>query len=36
MVLLDQATYEDWIARSEEIGRMLGAMIEHPEKFSKK
>ena len=33
---IDEKTYQDWNARSEEIGKMLGSMIENPEKFGKK
>ena len=33
---IDERTYQDWNARSEEVGKMLGTMIENPEKFGKK
>jgi len=33
---IDEVTYQDWNARSEEVGKMLGAMLENPEKFGKK
>jgi four helix bundle protein len=33
---VNEKKYEEYIARSEEIGRMLGGMIQHPEKFSER
>lgn len=33
---LPQERYNHLIAKYEEVGRMLGAMIEHPEKFTVK
>ena len=30
---IDRETYDDYVKRSEEIGKMLNHMIENPEKF---
>lgn len=32
---LDELDYKDFSKRCEEVGRMLGSMIDHPEKFCK-
>ena len=30
---LEVTVYKDWISKSEEVGRMLNHMVEHPEKY---
>lgn len=30
---IDRKTYDDYIKRSEEIGKMLNHMIENPDKY---
>jgi len=32
---LDESDYKDFSHRCEEVGRMLGSMIDHPKKFCK-
>ena len=32
---IDSKSYEDFLIKSEEVGRLLNHMIEYPEKYSK-